>query len=173
MPQPKGKTGKPDEALTLINKLYRIERALKDASVEERYQQRQQQALPILTKLRGWLTQTQPRTAPGTTLGKALRYLHNQWPRLERYVEDGHYPIDNNRAENAIRPFVIGRKNWMFSKSVRGVKSSANLFGVIETAKAHGLNPHKYLLHLFAELPKAECVADFEALLPDKFKNGD
>ena len=170
--QPKDKTGKPDEALALINKLYRIERELKDASVDERYQQRQQQALPILTKLRGWLTKTQPRTAPGTTLGKALTYLNNQWSRLERYVDDGVYPIDNNRAENTIRPFVVGRKNWLFSKSTRGVKASANLFSAIETAKAHGLNPHQYLLHLFAELPKAQSVADFEALLPDKFKDG-
>ena len=89
-----------------------------------------------------------------------------------RYVEDGGYPLDNNRAENAVRPFVIGRKNWMFSQSVPGVQASANLDSLIETAKGHGLNPYQYLMHVFTELPKAKTVEDFEALLPDRIKYG-
>jgi len=170
--QPKGKTGKPDQALSLINKLYGLERSLKGATVEEIHRVRQDRALPVLQQLHAWLEKTLPRTAPGTTLGKALTYLHNQWPRLARYVEDGTYPIDNNRAENAIRPFVIGRKNWIFSQSVRGVTASANLYSLIETAKGHELDPHDYLLHLFEQLPKAESIANFEALLPGNFNNG-
>lgn len=170
--QPKGKTGKPDEALALIAKLYRLEAMHKDAASEVLYEQRQHTAVPVLAKLRRWLDKTQPRTAPGTTLGKALTYLDNQWPRLIRYVESGDYPIDNNRAENAVRPFVVGRKNWLFSQSKRGVEASANLYSLIETAKAHGLNPHQYLVHLFTELPKATTVADFENLLPKNFNNG-
>jgi hypothetical protein len=74
--------------------------------------------------------------------------------------------IDNNGAENAIRPFVVGRKNWLFSASVRGVKASANLYSLIETAKAKGLEPYVYLRHLFTELPKAETVEAIEVLLP-------
>ena len=98
--------------------------------------------------------------------GKALHYLHNEWDKLIRYLDDGRLEIDNNAAENAIRPFVIGRKNWLFSDSVKGVKASANLYSLIETAKANGLEPYAYLRYLFTELPKAETVDDIEALLP-------
>lgn len=105
-------------------------------------------------------------------MGKALAYLHNQWPRLVRYLGSGDYPIDNNRAENAIRPFVIGRKNWLFSASVKGAKASANLYSLIETAKANGLEPYQYLRQVFTELPQAQTVEHVEALLPWHFKGG-
>ncbi len=113
--QPKGKTGRADMALNLINKLYGMKRDFKEASVEQRHQDRQQHSLPILTKLYNWLEKTQPQVTAQNALGKAVNYLASNWSRLERYVEAGHLPIDNNRAENAIRPFVIGRKNWLFS----------------------------------------------------------
>lgn len=171
--QPKGKTGTPDQALALINKLYGVERSLKGATTDEVHDARQAQAILLLDRLHVWLEKALPRTAPGTATGKAMSYLHNQWPRLTRYTENGVYPIDNNRAENAIRPFVIGRKNWLFSQSQRGVTASANLYSLIETAKGHGLNPHDYLLQSFAELPKAVSISDFEALLPANFKNGE
>ena len=102
----------------------------------------------------------------GNVGGKALNYLHNEWDKLICYLDDGRLEIDNNGAENAIRPFVLGRKNWLFSASVKGVKASANLYSLIETAKANGLEPYVYLRHLFAELPKAETVEAVEALLP-------
>ena len=86
-------------------------------------------------------------------MGKALKYLSRQWLKLIVYIEDGHYPIDNNIAENAIRPFVIGRKNWLFANSQSGAKASANLYSIIETAKAHGINPQEYLTHIYKELP--------------------
>ena len=97
--------------------------------------------------------------------------------KLIRYLDDGRLKIDNNAAENAIRPFVIGRKNWLFSDSVKGVNASANLYSLIETAKANGLEPYAYLRYLFTELPKAETVDAIEALLPgnldaDQFKIG-
>jgi transposase len=98
--------------------------------------------------------------------GKALTYLHNQWPKLIRYLDDGRLYIDNNRVENAIRPFVIGRRNWLFSDTVRGAQSSANLYSLIETAKANGLEPYAYLRHLFTELPKTQTLEEIEALLP-------
>jgi hypothetical protein len=123
--------------------------------------------------LRKWLDKTRPRTAPTTPLGKAMGYLDKQWPRLIRYLEDGSYPIDNNRAENAIRPFVIGRKNYLFSQSVRGVRANANLYSLIETAKAQGLDPHAYLIQIFDMLPAADRVEDFESLLPGNVNNGD
>ena len=85
------------------------------------------------------------RVPPKTAIGKALVYLNNQWDRLIGYVEGGRYPIDNNAAERAIRPFAIGRKNWMFSKNQAGAKASANLYSLIETAKAKNLNVYDYL----------------------------
>jgi transposase len=89
-----------------------------------------------------------------------------RWPKLIRYLEDARLEIDNNRVENAIRPFVVGRKNWLFSDSVKGVKASANLYSLIETAKANGLEPYAYLRHVFTELPKADTVETIEVLLP-------
>lgn len=164
--QPKGKTGKPDKALAFIQALYRIERAAKNEAPDKRRDIRQQQSKPILDKIKKWLEESLPTVPPSTALGKALQYLHNQWPRLIRYVENGEYPIDNNPAENAIRPFTIGRKNWLFSNSQAGAKASANLYSLVETAKANGLNPYDYLKQVFTDLPNAESVEDVEQLLP-------
>lgn len=164
--QPKGKTGKADQALAFIQKLYRIEAGLKDEPPDKRYSVRQQQGKPVVDKIHQWLNKSLPHVPPKTALGKALHYLHHQWPRLVRYLEHGAYPIDNNRAENAIRPFTIGRKNWLFANSQAGAKASANLYSLIETAKANGLNPYSYLKHIFKELPNAETVEHIEKLLP-------
>ncbi|MFA7555886.1 MAG: IS66 family transposase [Spongiibacteraceae bacterium] len=166
--QAKGKAGKSDQAIAFIQKLYRIEAAIKDDPPDKRYQLRQQQAKPILDKIDSWLQKSLPNVPPKTALGKALQYLHNQWPRLIRYVENGHYPIDNNPAENAIRPFAIGRKNWLFAQSQAGAKASANLYSLVETAKANGLNPYAYLKQVFEVLPNAETVEAIETLLPWK-----
>jgi transposase len=164
--QPKGKTGKADVALGFIQKLYAAEKISKDKSDDERLAIRKTQSKPIIDKLRQWLEKTLPNTPPQTTLGKALSYLHNQWPRLVPYLEDGRWPIDNNRAENAIRPFVIGRKNWLFSNSQAGANASASLYSLVETAKVNGLEPYAYLKHLFTLLPQAESLEDIDALLP-------
>jgi hypothetical protein len=107
--QPKGKKGRADEAVALIGKLYGIEKDYKDANDLERFAARQQRSLPVLTELREWLNKTQPTVVPGSALGRALSYMHDYWAKLIRYVERGDLPIDNNRVENAIRPFVIGR----------------------------------------------------------------
>ena len=95
-----------------------------------------------------------------------LAYLDTQWDKLVRYLEDGRIPIDNNAVENAIRPFVLGRKNWLFSDTPHGARASANLYSLIETAKANGLEPFAYLRHVFAELPGATTLDEVEALLP-------
>jgi hypothetical protein len=98
------------------------------------------------------------------------KYLDNQWPTLIAYLENGQYPIDNNLVENAIRPFAIGRKNWLFSASVKGAKASANLYSLIETAKANDLEPYAYLKRVFTELPNAQSYDDVEKLLPSRVK---
>ena len=103
---------------------------------------------------------------PSTLTGKALTYLRNQWPKLVGYLEDGRLAIDNNACERAIRPFVLGRRNWLFSDTPNGAHASANLYSIIETAKASGHEPYRYLRHLFTELPKASSPQAFAALLP-------
>lgn len=92
--------------------------------------------------------------------------MATSWPR------EAWRPIDNNPAENAIRPFTVGRKNWLFSTSVRGVTAGANLYSLIETAKGHGIEPMLYLELVFDRLPAAASVEDFEALLPENFNHG-
>ena len=170
--QAKGKSGKSDQALALIQKLYRIEQLARDKTADERHTIRQTQARPIIDKLKQWLEKTRQNTPPKTTLGKALGYLHNQWERLIRYLENGAWPIDNNRAENAIRPFVIGRKNWLFSSSQAGAHASANLYSLVETAKANGLEPYAYLKQLFTLLPQATNLEDVDQLLPWNARGG-
>ncbi|CAB5585066.1 Transposase and inactivated derivatives [Pseudomonas putida] len=164
--QPKGKTGRADIALNLINKLYGIERDLKDASDEQRHQGRQQDSLPILAQLHGWLEKTQPQVTAQNALGKAVGYLASNWNKLKRYVEAGHLPIDNNPAERAIRPFVIGRKAWLFSDTPKGAVASAQIYSLVETAKANSQEPYAWLRHVLERLPHAQSVADYEALLP-------
>jgi len=162
----KKRRGKAHRALELIQKLYRIEKQAKTLTPEERHAHRQRHAVPILNDLRAWLDETLPQVPPQSAAGKAMYYLHNEWPKLMGYLADGRIEIDNNGAENAIRPFVVGRKNWLFSDSVRGVKASANLYSLLETAKANGLEPYAYLRYLFTGLPKADTVEAIEALLP-------
>jgi len=168
-----GKNKKPGEAhrgLSLIRKLYRIERQARKLKPPERYARRQKHALPVILEMRTWLDKALPQTVPSSATGMALNYLHNEWGRLIRYLDDGRLEIDNNLAENAIRPFVLGRKNWLFSTSVKGVKASANLYSLIECAKLNGLEPYAYLRHVFTELPKAGSVEAIEALLPGDLK---
>lgn len=164
--QPKGKTGRADVALNLINKLYGIERELKDADDNQRLIGRQQHSEAILAQLKNWLDKTQPQVTAHNALGKAVNYLASNWRRLVRYTEGGHLPIDNNRAENAIRPFVIGRKNWLFSDTPKGATASAQIYSLIETAKANGQEPYAWLRHVLERLPTANSVEDYEALLP-------
>lgn len=103
---------------------------------------------------------------PKTALGEALGYLQKYWPRLIRYTERGDLPIDNNPAENAIRPFVVGRKAWLFCDTPAGAHASALIYSLIETAKANGVEPYTWLCRVLRQLPLAKSVDDYEALLP-------
>lgn len=157
----KGKAKKPgikraQYMVSQLKKLYAIEAKAKDMSVDERYRIRQQESLPIIESIKAWLDTTAPKVLPKSKLGEALAYALKYWDQATRYVENGAWPIDNNAAENAIRPFVIGRKNWLFSSSVRGAQSSALLYSLIETAKLNLVEPYDYLKWLFTEWPKGE-----------------
>lgn len=162
----KAKAGRATKGLAFIQQLYRIEKLAHKVSAQERLRLRQEQAVPLLGEIRAWLDKSLPEVPPQSAVGKALNYLHGQWPKLVRYVEDGRIDIDNNAAERAIRPFVIGRNNWLFSDTVRGAETSARLYSLILTAKANGHEPYRYLRHVFMELPAATSLQDIEALLP-------
>jgi transposase len=165
------KSGKANTAQTVINliaSVYALEsKAVKDGRTPEAvYTMRQQQIRPILDRIKKLLDLRKDSVPPKSLLGGAIRYALGQWPRIEAYLEDGRLRPDNNLAENAIRPFAVGRKNWLFSGSPRGAKASATLFSLIETAKSCGIDPYHYLLNLFEKLPYAKSEADLEALLP-------
>jgi len=162
----KGKTPLAAQALQRIQLLYKIERKAKDLTEAERLALRKQRAVPVLDGLHAWLEQHQHLVPPQSALGKAMGYLHMQWDKLTVYATDGRLRIDNNLTENSIRPFVIGRKNWLFCDTVAGAHASANLYSLIETAKANGIEPYAYLKTLFTDLPNAGTVEDVEALLP-------
>ena len=102
---------------------------------------------------------------PMTLLGKAVNYTLKQWEKLGRYLESAYLTPDTNRIENDIRPFVVGRKNWLFSGSPLGTFASAIIYSVIETAKANGFEPYRYLKYLFSELPTTK-VEDYKNLMP-------
>ena len=108
--------------------------------------------------MRQWLDRVRGQVPPRVLTGKALAYLDVQWPRFIRYLDDGRIEIDNNQCENAIRPFVLGRKAWLFADSPAGAQASARLYSLVETAKAVGVEPHAYLKRIFEELPVA--IAD-------------
>jgi len=120
----------------------------------------------VIENLRGWLDASIDSVPPQSLTGKALHYMDGQWPKLARVLDDGRIPLDTNLVENAIRPFVIGRKDWLFADTVAGARASANLYGLIETAKANGIEPGRYLAHLFELLPTITDAGQLDALLP-------
>lgn len=157
------------EAMRYIGRLYAVEHEAdrKDYGPEERKAVRQREAVPILQEFKGWLDRRVDQVPPQSLLGKAINYALGQWERLVRYVEDGILTPDNNRAENAIRPFVIGRKNWLFSDTPRGAHASAALYSLIESAKANKIEPYWYLRYIFEKLPRVGSDSgDFKTLLP-------
>jgi len=150
------RTGKAQVGFNYIQKLFALEKQWAALSAAERNEQRQLKARPLIDELALWLEKSLPAVTPKSQLGRAMLYLHRQWDKLTVFLESGQVPIHNNQAENKIRPFVIGRKNWMFSDSVNGAESSAAIYSLIETAKANDLSPDMYLRWLFKALPNTD-----------------
>jgi transposase len=164
--QPLNPNSLAHQALQMIQQLYRIEAESKHLPPEDKQRLRQAQAVPVLNELKSWLDQALTQITPSSLTGKALAYLSKQWPTLTVYCDDGRLEIDNNSVERAIRPFVIGRNAWLFSDTVQGAKASANLYSLIETARLNGQEPYAYLCRVFEGLPKAQTLANIQALLP-------
>jgi transposase len=163
-----GERGLAPQALLLIRKIYAIEKLARDAEMtaDERHRLRSEKARLLWDELRAWLDANCNATPPQSLTGKAISYLADEWPRLIRYLDDGRVEVGNVKCENAIRPFVVGRKAWLFSDTPAGAHASAKLYSIVETAKAARLEPYTYLRHIFEKLPQAITLADIEALLP-------
>jgi transposase len=168
--QGKKKAGKVDVVLSLIGKLYGIEKRIKGKSVEEKFSIRQSQAKPIVTTLYNWLIEHKYKIPPKSKLGEAISYSLNQFEKFQRYLEDGRLSIDNNRAERAVKPFVIGRKAWLFSYTETGANASAILYSLVETAKANNLIVYDYIVTCLQQI--SENPNDTVALLPWNIKRG-
>jgi len=168
-PQGKGKAtkvSKADVALSHINKLYAIERQIKELSEGERYRIRQELSVPRLDALKIWLAANAGKVAKGTMTRKAMDYTLNQWPTLVGYCERGDLQISNVLAENAIRPFALGRKAWLFADTSRGARASATCYSLVETAKANSLEPSAYIQYVLDRIAEADTLEKLEALLP-------
>ena len=156
------------EGLDFCNKLFAIERKLQDETPEERYKKRMELSRPVLDAFKEWLKYQTPRVTPKSALGQAIAYCRNQWDKLEGFMKDGRLEIDNNRSERSIKPFVIGRKNWLFANTAKGASASAMIYSVVETAKENDLNPFEYLKFLFEKMPNMnlEDKEAFDEILP-------
>ena len=155
-------------AIEIIRKLYAIEKYAdeNEYTKEQRYELRQHKAKPTLEGFKEWLETIRLQTPPQGLLGKAISYTLNQWSSLVRYIENGWLRPDNNLLENNIRPFAVGRKNWLFSGHPRGAEASATLYSLVVTAKENGLDPYHYLRYVFDKLPVANVEEDYRKLLP-------
>jgi transposase len=162
--------GSAHEALGRIARLYHIERELRaqKLSDEEFVKNRKEKVLPILRDFKQWLEAKALQVPPSVLLGKALHYALKEWEKLLRYLDSPYLTPDTNSVENAIRPFVTGRKNWLFSGSPRGAHASATLYSLIETARANGIEPYRYLRYLFTKLPLAHNREDYLSLTPQR-----
>lgn len=156
------------EGLDFCNKLFAIERELHNVTSDERYAGRLAKSRPVVDAFEAWLKYQTPKVLPKCLLGKAIQYCRNQWPKLTVFLQDGRLELDNNRSERSIKPFVIGRKNWLFANTTRGAKASATIYSVVETAKENGLNPFAYLTYLFEQLPNVDLKdpSIIDSLLP-------
>jgi transposase len=164
----KNKPGSAEVALDYIGQLYKIEKIARQRklSVEEIVALRKEKAIPVLEKFKAWMDKRIDQTPPKGLLGQALNYAITRWDKLIRYTENGYITPDNNMVENDIRPYAVGRRNWLFAGHPNGAHASATLYSLIVTAKACGLDPYQYLRFLFSKIPYARTEEDYRALMP-------
>ena len=137
------------QAVERIKRIYHEEGLLKNCTADERYKERQKIIKPLINEFFAWLESLPVRGK--NKLAEAIGYAINEKAYLYTFLENGNVPMDNNRAENAIRPFAVGRKNWLFSNTARGANCSAALYSIVSTAQANGLDEEKYLTELFRQ----------------------
>lgn len=165
------KSGLAKNAVNIIKQLARIEAQIKDCQPEKIQQVRRERSLPIMNKFKLWLDKQINYVPKESLIGNAIAYTLSQWPKLMVFLDDGRLEISNNRSERSIKPFVIGRKNWLFANSVSGVEAACVIFSLIETCKIHKIQAYDYLHYVLTHIPKANILEDFEALMPQSCKD--
>ncbi len=162
----KGKSSLASIALSKIRKLYRIEGEIQGKTDEEIYRVRQELSLPILEELKQWLEKRHTSVMKGSKTRTAMEYTLNQWEHLIGYCNHGQLKISNARAENAIRPFAVGRRAWLFSDTPQGARASAICYSLVESAKLNNLEPSTYIEHILNHIAAADTLEKIEVLLP-------
>ena len=161
--------GLADVAVDFIGRLYGVEHAAAHLTTEQRKYYRRRFSKPILKEFRTWLLEQQKTALPKSPIGQAIAYAVNHWRALCNYCREGFLKIDNNTAERAIKPMVIGRKNWLFAESHDGAKSAAIIYSIIETFKINKINPFLYIKDVLTRLPST-LVQDLPKLAPYRWK---
>jgi transposase len=162
----KRKEGVAHDVLKFIALLAKIEEEIKELSPADKLTARLEKAKPVLDNLHAYLTAMLPRIPPKSPLGQAVSYTLNQWAKLNHYLRDGRLENNNNRSERAIKPFVIGRKGWLFSDSVAGAEAAAIIFSLVETCKHHNVEPYDWFRYVLQHIPLCKTPDEIEALLP-------
>ncbi len=157
-----------EQALRYIQVLYEIESKVRDLEPDLRCRIRQEKAVPVMTRLHGWMIAQRAAVPEGSAISRALDYSLKRWAALSRYLDDGAVPIDNNWAENQIRPWALGRKNWLFAGSLRSGKRAAAIMRLIQSARLNGHDPYAYLKDVLTRLP-TQRASEIEQLLPHKW----
>jgi transposase len=157
-----------EEGIQYIRRLYHLEKELRSQNLgsEKFLEERKKKAGVMLSDFKQWLIRQSNEVPPTLKLGKAVNYSLSQWDKMAKYLDSHYLTPDNNACENLIRPFVLGRKNWLFNKSPEGAESSCGMYSLIETAKLNDLIPRDYLMALFTKAPLAKATEDWEKLLP-------
>jgi len=157
-----------NKGLSFISQLYKIEQKIRDLSIEERLEHRIKESKPVMDAFSVWLHEQSALSLPKSKLGQAIQYTINQWGYLENYLLDGRLEIDNNRSERAIKPFVMGRKAWLFSNTPKGARASAILYSIVETAKENKLKTYEYFKYLLENIPNIDIdyTTEIDSLLP-------
>lgn len=156
----------PAIGVKYCNEIFKYEAEFKDMSIEERKNQRQEKSKKVVDEFFLWANQTKDKYMKNSKISNAINYALNQEDGLRQFLNDGNIPVSNNMAENSIRPFTVGRKNWLFSGSPKGADASALVYSLIETAKVNNLNPFKYLERIFKDLP-GMCFDEYPEYLDD------
>ncbi|RMO49661.1 Transposase, IS66 family, partial [Pseudomonas amygdali pv. eriobotryae] len=158
-----------EQALHSIGGLYEVERQAKDMSDEDRWRLRQEMAVPIAEKLHEWMLAQRALVPEGSATARALDYNLKRWVALTRYLDDGAVPIDNNPVENTIRPWALGRSNWLFAGSLRSGKRAAAIMSLIQSARLNGHDPYAFLKDVFTRLP-TQRASEVDQLLPHNWQ---
>lgn len=162
----KAKEGVAHDVIKYISLLAKIEEEIKELNSVSKFNERLEKAKPILDELYAYLIAVHPRVLPKSPLGQAVSYTLHQWPKLITYLKDGRLENNNNKSERAIKPFVIGRKGWLFADSVVGAKAAAVIFSLVETCKYHSIEAYDWFRYVLQQIPLCKSIEEINALLP-------